>query len=240
MRRRWIADEVNGDRATLVGEHATHLARVLRARVGQEFDVATGERVRRGRVLSVSDERVEFELGEDVPVAPEPQVMALLSIFKFDRMEWVIEKATELGATRIVPVIARRTDKHLAAVAQKRVERWRRLAREAAQQSRRATAPQIDDPIKLKDAIGAAQGRRIVLAESEEDTSLKDAIGLAAGDAVWLAFGPEGGWTTDEMRLFSEAGWVSASLGPNILRAETAVIAALVIVMAELREGKAS
>ncbi|HYX68835.1 MAG TPA: 16S rRNA methyltransferase, partial [Terriglobales bacterium] len=68
-RRRWIADEVSGNRAALVGEHAAHLARVLRARVGQEFDIAAAERVRRGRVTAVSDQRVEFELAEDVAAA---------------------------------------------------------------------------------------------------------------------------------------------------------------------------
>jgi 16S rRNA (uracil1498-N3)-methyltransferase len=142
-RRRFIADEVSGDRAALVGEHADHLVRVLRTRVGQEFDIATGDAVRRGRVASVGDGRVEFELAEEVSAASLSEITLVLAVFKFDRMEWAIEKCTELGVSRIVPVIARRTDAHLAAASAKRVERWRRIARQAAEQSRRAAPPEI-------------------------------------------------------------------------------------------------
>src|SRR5580704_7223935 len=96
-RRRWIADEVTQNRAALTGPHAEHLARVLRAQVGQEFDIATGSAIRRGRITSISDTRVEFELAEAISAATLPDLTLLLAIFKFDRMEWAIEKATELG-----------------------------------------------------------------------------------------------------------------------------------------------
>ncbi|HWX91775.1 MAG TPA: hypothetical protein VNY29_04005, partial [Terriglobales bacterium] len=86
-RRRWIADEVTGNHAALVGSHAEHLIRVLRVRVGQEFDIATGTTVRRGRVSRAADDRVEFELGEEVPVAAPAVITLLLAVFKFDRME---------------------------------------------------------------------------------------------------------------------------------------------------------
>src|SRR5208282_3370048 len=104
-RRRFIADEVSGDRAALVGEHADHLLRVLRARVGQEFDIATGKTVRRGRVISITGARVEFDLGEEISQASVSEITLVLAVFKFDRMEWAIEKCTELGISRIVPVI---------------------------------------------------------------------------------------------------------------------------------------
>ena len=119
-RRRWIADEVSGNQAALTGEHAGHLIRVLRARIGQKFDVVAGSGVRRGRITAIRDQRVEFELGEEVSPAQRTEVTLLLSIFKFDRMEWAIEKCTELGVSRIVPVIARRTDAHLASASAKR------------------------------------------------------------------------------------------------------------------------
>src|ERR1700733_10567612 len=119
-RRRWIADEVSGDRAALVGQHADHLIRVLRARVGEEFDIATGQSVRRGRITSLKDNRGEFERGEPVSTAATVEITLALSIFKFDRMEWAIEKCTELGISRIVPLISRRTDSHLAAASTKR------------------------------------------------------------------------------------------------------------------------
>ena len=235
-RRRWIADEVSGNRAALVGSHAQHLAQVLRGRVGQEFDIATGEGVRRGRIVSIADDRVEFELGEIVPAAPSPSLTLVLSIFKFDRMEWAIEKCVELGVSRIVPVVAQRTESHLAKVAQKRVERWQRIALQASEQSRRASAPEISQPQELHAAVTAAGGTRIVLAEFEERMTLRDALQtpLAAGE-IALAFGPEGGWTASEVKLFQGAGWIAASLGSAILRAETAVIAAVAIALAELQ-----
>ncbi len=152
-RRRWIADEFSGDRAALTGAHAAHLARTLRARVGQEFEVACGDLVRRGAVTSVSDDRVEFSLGAEVSATGVVPITLLLAVFKFDRMEWAIEKCTELNVTTIIPVIARRTEKHLAQAADKRVERWRRIAREASEQSRRATPPEITTPMKLTDAL---------------------------------------------------------------------------------------
>jgi 16S rRNA (uracil1498-N3)-methyltransferase len=235
-RRRWIADEVSGTRAVLVGAHAEHLSRVLRARVGQEFDITTGNAVRRGRITSIAQDRVEFELGDEIPAPVAGQVTVALSIFKFDRMEWAIEKCTELGAKRIVPVIARRTEVHLATAAAKRVERWRRIALQAAQQSRRVSPPEISEPLKLKEAVAMSGSLRIVLSEVETQAMLKDILQTHTnhGDVV-IALGPEGGWTDDELELFQEAGWISASLGGTILRAETAAIASLAVVLAELR-----
>jgi 16S rRNA (uracil1498-N3)-methyltransferase len=247
-RRRWIADEASGNHATLLGAHADHLAQVLRARIGQEFDIATAENVRRGRVVGIAAGRVEFELGEVVPSVAVPHLTLLLSIFKFDRMEWAIEKCVELGVMRIVPVVAQRTEAHLAAAATKRVERWQRIARQASEQSRRASAPDVSLPIKLKDAVTMVIGARVVLAESEDQMSLKEALKQAVKEnlrvlpensvppgEITLAFGPEGGWTDTEMKLFLGAGWIPASLGNTILRAETAAIAATAIALTELQ-----
>jgi 16S rRNA (uracil1498-N3)-methyltransferase len=234
-RRRWIADEVSGNRAALVGAHAQHLAQVLRGRVGQEFDIATGESVRRGRITSIVDGRVEFELSEIIPAASAPKLSLVLSIFKFDRMEWAIEKCVELGATRIVPVVAQRTEVHLAKAAEKRVERWQRIALQASEQSRRTLAPEISHPQTLAAVVTGAEGTRIFLAESEEQTRLKGALLAAASAEVTLAFGPEGGWTEAERKLFEKAHWTAAFLGSTILRAETAAIAATAIALSELQ-----
>src|SRR5208283_223373 len=175
-RRRWIADDFSDDRAALAGAHAAHLSRTLRARVGQEFQVACGDRVRNATVASVSDARVEFTLGEEVAASVVVPITLLLAIFKFDRMEWAIEKCTELNVTTIVPVIARRTEKHLALAAEKRVERWQRIAREASQQSRRVSAPEIGEPVKLLAALEAAADLRIVLAETEREAQLGEVL----------------------------------------------------------------
>ena len=234
-RRRWIADEVAGNRAALVGPHAEHLAVVLRARVGQQFDIATGNSLRMGSITSVTPERVEFELGEELAAPSLPTIVLMLSVFKFDRMEWAIEKCVELGVAGIVPVIARRTDSHLARAAQARAERWQRLTRQASEQARRTALPHLETPMRLQDAISRPAPTRIVLAETERQLLLKDALqSHSPQDELLLALGPEGGWADDELSLFHEVGWTSASLGPTILRAETAAIAATAIAMAEL------
>ena len=229
-RRRWIADEHSGDTAALTGANAAHLARVLRARVGQQFDISLGNQVRRGTITSVADQRIEFSLGEELPASHVAAISLYLAVFKFDRFEWAIEKCTELGVARIAPLIARRTESHLASAAAKRVERWRRIALEAAQQSRRLAPPEILEPAKLKPAIASASPVTIVLAENEKNTSLKEALAIHAASAeVSLAIGPEGGWAEEELAQFDQGGWTRASLGSTILRAETAAIAATAI-----------
>ena len=237
-RRRWVADKVEGDRAYLLGEHALHLSRVLRAQPGQEFDIAVPAGVREGRIVSIQEDRVEFQLGPLLPVEALPDVTLALAIFKFDRMEWAIEKSVELGVSRIIPFIAMRSEKHLAQAAGKRVERWRRLALQASEQSRRSAPPEVADPVQLEALVKQSASTRIVLAETGADVSLKDA--LRNGDPslpkkLTLAIGPEGGWTTSELQTFAQSGWQSASLGPTVLRAETAALAALAVAMSELQ-----
>ena len=235
-RRRWIADELVGDRAALTGEHANHLVRVLRAQVGQEFDIATKSGVRCGQIVSIADDRVEFALGVEVGAPQTTKTTLLLSIFKFDRMEWAIEKCTELGVARIVPVIARRTDSHLAGAAEKRCERWQRIALQASEQSRRSAPPDIFSPLKLQEALKLEGALRIVLSEAEKQTLLANVLAEQSSDGdVLIAVGPEGGWAESELQFFTQAGWISASLGTMILRAETAAIAAAAVVASQLR-----
>ncbi len=204
-----------------------HLTRVLRAHLGQEFDISTGNDVRRGTIASIADDRVEFALSERLEVAPPANITLILSIFKFDRMEWAIEKCTELGVAKIVPMIAHRTEKHLASAAPKRVERWQRIARQASEQSRRIAVPEVAMPVNLQDALAFSGSARIVLAETEQQVMLRDVLSQD-GDVV-MAFGPEGGWAAEELKSFREANWILASLGNTILRAETAAIAATAI-----------
>ena len=235
-RRRWIADSSSETSATLSGSQAEHLARVLRAQPGTQADIVANGRVYRAQIASVSSEEVQFTLLEEIAAESALPVTLLMAIFKFDRMEWAIEKATELGVASIVPIVARRTEKHLAQAADKRVERWRRLAQEAAKQSRRAGVPSIEDPIAIAQRMQQdSTAQQILLAENERNTTLRQRIeaGLQSTETdlpnFELAIGPEGGWTGDEVALFAKHNWQPAALGPRILRAETAAIAALAI-----------
>jgi 16S rRNA (uracil1498-N3)-methyltransferase len=236
-RRRWIAEHWDEATATLTGAQAEHMARVLRAQPGVEADVVAGGRVFHAVVAAVASQEVRFNLIAEVEADPALPVTLAMAVFKFDRMEWALEKATELGVAAIVPLLARRTEKHLAQAAEKRVERWRRIVHEAAQQSRRSDVPLIHDPIALAAHVRAAsQSTRIVLAEQERTTTLRNALDealLASGTdmpTLEMAIGPEGGWAPEEEALFDANGWRAVSLGPRILRAETAATAALAVV----------
>lgn len=240
-RRRWIAEHWDEATATLTGAQAEHMARVLRAQPGMEADVVAGGHVFHAEVAAVrldhEQSEVRFNLLAEFEADPALPVTLVMAVFKFDRMEWALEKATELGVTAILPVIARRTEKHLAEAAQKRAERWRRIAQEAAKQSRRSDVPAVHDPQPLATCVKAAPaGLRIVLAEQERTTTLRAILEETietSGDempALEIAIGPEGGWAPEEEALFDANGWKTASLGPRILRAETAAIAALAVV----------
>lgn len=242
-RRRWIADDWDEHTASLKGEQAAHLIRVLRAQAGMECDMVAGDRVWRAVISGVSGDAVRFTLLSEVEADPALPVTVLLSVFKFDRMEWIIEKATELGAERFIPMTARRSEKHLAQAAPARVERWRRVAREAAKQSRRSDVPVVEDVISLKAAVNirpAHPGLSFLLAEQERSKTLYATMRAALQQptmerpAVHFAVGPEGGWTAEEEALFTSEDWQSVSLGPRILRAETAGITAMAVIAAML------
>ncbi|MDE3105589.1 MAG: 16S rRNA (uracil(1498)-N(3))-methyltransferase [Acidobacteriota bacterium] len=247
-RRRWIADTyapVDGHPTTaaLTGDQALHLARVLRAQPGQIFDVVAHGFLHRAEVTTVSESEVRFTLHEELEADAALPLHLLLAVFKFDHLEWAIEKATELGVAAITPILARRTEKHLAQAAAKRAERWRRIALEASKQSRRTDVPTIHEPAPLRSALVGldATPLRILLSETEQTTPLAAALhgALQANTtdevpATALAIGPEGGWTAEEMGLFTTHAWQHVTLGPRILRAETAAIAAIAITAAQL------
>ncbi len=236
-RRRWIAERWDEATAAITGTQAEHLVRVLRGQVGMEADVVAGGRVFHSEVVAAAPNEVRFNLLTEIEADPALPVTLVLSVFKFDRMEWAIEKAVELGVAAIAPVIARRSEKHLAQSAEKRAERWRRIAHEAAQQSRRSDAPVIHAPVALAELVRTkSHATRLVLAEQERTTTLRaammEAINVAGNEMplIELAIGPEGGWAPEEEALFDANGWMAVSLGPRILRAETAAIAALSVV----------
>lgn len=233
MRRRFFVDKFEGDQAHLLGERAHHLGKVLRAQPGQIYELSDGEKVRLGTIDRVERNAIAFMLGDEIPV-PELrlEVALLLAIVKFDRFEWALEKATELGVGQIVPLIAERSEKALIAAAAKRSERWNRIALESAQQSRRLKAPVIEGPaevaLALRDSNAAV---KLLLSENPEAQLLRNVVALKPNRddviSVSLAIGPEGGWTEKEFASARESGFDEVSLGRTILRTETAVTAAL-------------
>ena len=232
MRRRFFVDEVRNGHAHIEGEHARHLTNVLRVEVGQRYELSDNRNVFLAEVQSARKTDVVFKTLEKMPPEPERvRIVLYAAIVKFDHFEWMIEKTTELGVTEIVPVIAVRTERGLDRAAEKRQERWRRIALEASQQSRRAHLPEIADAVPFKEILNAEAAHRYVLDETGgEPLASSLPSDRSAEDSIALLVGPEGGWADPEREQFIAAGWTRVSMGPLILRAETAAMAAVSVV----------
>src|SRR5579862_5915614 len=160
-RRRFFVDRVRNGHAEITGENAHHLTRVLRVEAGQKFEITDNERVWLASVETARKDLVRFRVVEEVPAGPElPSTTLYLALIIFERFEWAVEKATELGVSRIVPVEANRSEHGLFTGAHKRLDRWKRIARESSEQSRRLRVPDIGDPIRLPDALRDPSARR--------------------------------------------------------------------------------
>ena len=233
MRRRFYVDEVRNGKAQIEGEEARHLARVLRVEAGQRYEISDNLNVYLAEIDTARKENVVFRTLEKLPTSPPSARFELYAaLIKFDRFEWIVEKATELGVTEIVPIEATRSERGLEKAAAKRVERWRRIALEASQQSRRAHLPEIAEPIPLAQAMARTGTYRYALDEAPGAALLLSALPAVrtVQDTIAILTGPEGGWTDEERASFTHAGWTPVSMGPLILRAETAVIAALAVI----------
>ncbi len=231
-RRRFFVDAIKQSRAVLEGEDARHLRQVLRAEIGQQYEICDNQRVYLAEIENFRKDEVLFRTIEELPVQiPAGHFTLLLALIKFDRFEWAVEKATELGVETIMPVETARSEKGLERAAWKRLERWRKIARESSQQARRALLPQILEPVPFEAAIHHSAEYRYLLDEEPGAQPLFEALPPApnASDAVSLLVGPEGGWTAAERAAAVQAGWCGVSLGPLVLRAETAAMAGLAV-----------
>jgi 16S rRNA (uracil1498-N3)-methyltransferase len=239
MRRRFFVEEFGAGSATLRGEAARHLGRVLRAETGQLYELSDGLCVWLARTENVGRDEIQFSLVERLPLeVAAVRIELLLAIVKFDRFEWALEKATELGVEGITPLAAERSEKGLIVAAGKRSERWKRILAESAQQARRLRIPGLKDAEKPRDAFRASHAPlKLLLSERAGARPMREVLEPVASvrrndevAGVTIAIGPEGGWTDAEFSFAAACGFVEVSLGANILRTETAVCAALAAV----------
>ncbi len=229
-RRRFFVDEVRNGHADIEGDEAHHLTRVLRVAVGQQFEISDHHHIYLAEVQEARKNLVRFTVVSKLdPGPPTPPVTLVCALIKFDRLEWLIEKATELGVARIVPVETERSEHGLLLAAEKRVERWRRIALEAGQQARRGFLPEIAAPVRLATHLQHSYDFRIRLEEEAGAPPLQTPVPWKQ-QSLALAVGPEGGWAERERAAMGAAGWAAGSLGGTILRAETAALAGLAIV----------
>lgn len=184
-------------------------------------------------IVDLDDETATGRVVAQETVQSEPGVVLTLyqCALKRDRFEWVLQKGTELGVNRFVPVISSRTVVRPAAKLLPRYDRWRAIIREAAEQSRRGRLPVLDQPLRWEEALDHGAGQRLLAWEEEEGADKGLATVLTNSDTISLLIGPEGGITGEEAAAAISRGWQCVSLGPRVLRAETAAVAAAAVVM---------
>ncbi len=233
--RRFQATECTAGRAWIRGPQAGHLSRVLRMRAGDACEIAHAGRLWAARIRSLDAGCVELDLEEELP-APAPARIELElfpAVIRFHRFEWMLEKAVELGASAITPVLSERVDVHLTQAADKRLSRWQTIARQAAEQARRRDVPVIHTPVSVPELCRPEQadsGQIMIQLNPESSVTLAQLfqnIDERFSRPVRIISGPEGGWSQAEAQALSEAGWMAVRLGQEILRAETAPLAAL-------------
>ncbi len=226
----------------ITGELFRHLRQSLRLQPGEQLTVTDGRGTRYcTEIAEVTNGALIARILDttSAPVKTSPSIVLAQSLLKGEKMDWVIQKATELGVDRIAPVLANHS---VVRPQPDRIEhqraRWQRIALEAAQQSERWSVPTIDEPVTTLQLLSASKTAvsKILLAERSENASLTKVPLHGSGGEVWLLIGPEGGWEEEELRQMSQQGFVAVTLGPRILRAETAAIAAISVLQSRLGE----
>jgi 16S rRNA (uracil1498-N3)-methyltransferase len=233
-------DTVAGREVALPPDLARRLATVLRLQGGDHVVLADGlGRDYEVELQEVSARAVSALVVEERPSPSEPSLELVLyqSLIRPQRFDLVLEKGTEIGVSRFVPLLSGRAQVKTGAGSQ-RADRWRRIVSEAAEQCGRGRVPAVDPPAPFEAAVRTGPGLRLVPWEGERSQSLRSYLRALDGrpEAVSLFIGPEGGFAQDEVEVARAAGCVPVSLGPRILRSETAGIVAAALVMHELGE----
>lgn len=249
--RRFFVEEKNikENRVAIKGDEARHIAQVLRLKEGDRIKVFTGKG--REYLIEIREARKKEVIGNillETELKTEPKVSITLvqGIPKSNKMDFIVQKTTELGVKRIVPVITQRTivklDKEKARA---RRSRWQRIVKEAAKQSGRAIIPKVDEITTFIQSLGIInkEGLNLIPWEEEESTSLKEVLrpitagtptAVGVGSPITVFIGPEGGFTPEEAGAAKERGAIPVSLGPRLLRTETAGLATLAMILYEL------
>jgi 16S rRNA (uracil1498-N3)-methyltransferase len=233
-RRRLLIDpqrlQAAGDdgQLALLPEESRYLTRVLRLGPGGSFVICDGAgNLWEARIEASTQARLEQPLASPLQrqLRPSPELVLAAAVVKRD-YELVVRMAVELGVDRLQPWICERT----AVMGQLRPERWRAIAREAAEQCERLWLPQLAEPGRAHNAWPAASGLRLLATTRRQGLpALEEVLEQVdqPPDAVWLACGPEGGWSEAEEAAAEAHGWIPVSLGPRILRASTAAVAGI-------------
>ena len=222
------------------GPLLNHLRQSLRLQPGEILTV-TDDRGRRYRteIIEVTSRALTGRIVETIAAPPRtsPSIILAQALLKGEKMDWVIQKATELGVERIVPLAASHSVIRLRADRiDHQLARWQRIALEAAQQSERWSVPVISQPAAVEELLAWSKPAqaKLVLTERSQGASLTAVPLPGTGDEIWLLVGPEGGWEDEELGQVLEHGYTAITLGSRILRAETAAIATISVLQSRL------
>jgi 16S rRNA (uracil1498-N3)-methyltransferase len=226
-----LSDEI----VVLAEEDHRYLTRVLRLDVGETVVLFDGKSVEASaRITRIGPRALELKIEERraVTAVARPHVTLIQALAKGDKLDYVVQKATELGVGRLIPVTTARAVARLeAGRSLSRRARWQKIAREAARQSGRLDVPEVEAVTSLSTALSASakEALKLFLWEGARQTTLRSSLPHEPPQQIVIAIGPEGGFTVAEVEAARAAGFVAVGLGPRILRAETASLAALAI-----------
>jgi 16S rRNA (uracil1498-N3)-methyltransferase len=231
MPRRLIVPEIRPGTNVLPQDQAHHARDVLRLRIGDEVELFTAAgQSAPGAILEATPQRVVVNVTQlNAPQAERFELTIASAVPKGTRADWMIEKLSELGVARFIPLITARSVVHPEG--KNKPQRWRRLAEESAKQSKRSGVMSIDPPTPLTNALDQVSHEAAYLSTAANALS-PSAIPHPPSSSLTLLIGPEGGWSDDEIRLFETRHLTPITLGGTILRVETAAIAAAAVVVA--------
>ncbi|NLZ53981.1 MAG: 16S rRNA (uracil(1498)-N(3))-methyltransferase [Thermoanaerobacteraceae bacterium] len=231
------------DEIFISGEEAHHISRVLRYRPGDVIRISDGKSVESiGVILDIDtrDTKIKVRIvDKNIFKEVKPFITLFQGLPKGEKFDWIIQKSTEIGVSKLIPIITQRTVVNIASSKHnRRNERWKKIAREAAKQSMRIDLPEVGELCTFDNSLKEIKNHQLSIIpwEHEKEISLKKVLRGINGSVTKVAvfIGPEGGFSPDEVEKAKEFGAVSVSLGPRILRTETAAIAVCSMLMYEL------
>lgn len=237
-------EQINGEEANILGDDVKHIRDVLRYNIGDELDICDEEGIRYNtEILNFAQHEISLKILEKLESTTEPEINVTLfqGLPKADKMELIIQKCTEIGVCEVVPVI---TDRVIVKLdeksADKKIERWNKIALEAAKQSGRQKVPVVQKPIKLKNLIENISKYDILILpyECEKENNIKAVLKNVKKDCknIAIMIGPEGGFSEEEIKTLELENVRKVTLGPRILRTETAGLVTLAVVLYELQD----
>ena len=230
---RFFIDGAADGRAYIAGADALHIAKALRMRPGEALTLCDGKGTDFEGVLeTVTDRQVTVRITASRPSQAEPTLAVTLyqGLPKGDKMDWIVQKAVELGVTAVVPVATRRSVARLEGKADKKQERWQRIAAEAAGQCGRGMLPSVERPLSWSQALSCLSGEPALVFFEGGGRPLRELV-TPSTRRLSVFVGPEGGFDPEEIDAIRRQGGGVATLGPRILRCETAPLAALTLLM---------